>query len=241
VLLEKESYGGRNVWGSDPVPTAGAYTKGGLVTRENYAAYRAAVKVGTAGRQGVGPTQLTYGPFQDQADLAGGCWDWRANVLTGFGILASLIRVAGEQDGFRRYNGSGDAAQAYGKDAVTKLEVWRRRLAGQSTVTQEVDMPLNDDDKRWILQAIQSNNAQAAQSVWAQPVQNVKGEWPAAATILAAAEGRAWDVQDRVYEIRDDVRGLPDHLIQPTATGGVDIDHLADLIVTRMAQRLGGT
>lgn len=100
-------------------------------------------------------------------------------------------------------------------------------------------MPLNDDDKRWILQAIQSNNAQAAQLVWAQPVQNVKGEWPAAGTILAAAEGRAWDVQDRVYEIRDDVRALPDHLTQNAA--GVDIDHLADLIVTRMAQRLGGT
>lgn len=234
TLLEKESFGGKNVWGSDPVPTGGAYTKGGPVTAENYQAYRAALGKGTAGRQGVGPTQLTYGPFQDQADKAGGCWDWRANCLTGFGILASLIRVAGEQDGFRRYNGSGPAADRYGIDAVNKLRAWRQRLAGQSLIIPEVEVPLTPDEVERIAQ-------RTAQLVWAQPVQNTKGEWPAAGVILSAAEGRAWDVQDRVYEIRDDVRHLPEELQVSASPGGVNIDHLADLVVTKMAERLGGT
>jgi hypothetical protein len=138
VLLVKESgrlvngvwtYG-NNIWGRDGVPTGGAYTKGGDVTQTNYAAYRAALKAGTAGRQGCGPTQLTYGPFQDQADSRGGCWRWEVNAAVGFEQLAALIRQYGEQDGFRRYNGSGSAAEAYGRDAVTKLVDWRKRLAG---------------------------------------------------------------------------------------------------------------
>ena len=94
TLLIKESGGGRNVWGSDNVPTGGSYDKGGVVTRDNYAAYRAAIRAGKAGRQGCGPCQLTFGPFQDQADALGGCWDWRANCRVGFGVLASLIRVS---------------------------------------------------------------------------------------------------------------------------------------------------
>lgn len=239
VLLVKESYGGKNVWGSDNVPTGGAYTKGGTVTKENYQAYRAAVAKGLAGRQGVGPTQLTYGPFQDQADQAGGCWDWRANAVTGFSILASLMRVAGEQDGFRRYNGSGSAAEAYGRDAVEKLKTWRKLLAGQSLDT-EVDVPLTNDE----IERIAQRTAQlVGPAVWNHQVQNVKGEWPGAGVILAATEGRAWDVQDRVYEIRDDVRTLPEHLATNgvhTEGGAIDLSALADHIVDRMAARLGG-
>lgn len=233
VLLQKESYGGRNVWGSDPVPTGGAYTKGGEVTAANYQAYRQALAQGRAGRQGCGPTQLTYGAFQDQADAAGGCWDWRANCLTGFGILASLIRVNGEQLGFQRYNGSGPMAEAYGRDAMTKLATWRKRLQGQSLIIPEVDVPLTDNE-------IERIARRAAEMVWQQPVQNVKGEWPNAGVILAATEGRTWDVQDRVYEIRDDVRALPDH-IGSASSGGVDLNLLADHIVDRIAARLGGT
>lgn len=247
VLLVKESGGGRNVWGSDNVSTGGAYTKGGEVTRDNYMAYRAAVARGTAGRQGVGPTQLTYGPFQDMADQAGGCWEWRANVLTGFGILAGLIRVAGTQDGFRRYNGSGPMAERYGVDAMNKLRTWQQRLAGQSldtptTSLPEVDVPLTPDE----IERIARRTAElVGPAVWNHPVQNVKGEFPAAAGVLVAAEGRAWDVQDRVYEIREDVRALPEHMngqapIQTTG-GDVDLDALADAIIDRMAARMGGT
>jgi hypothetical protein len=128
TLLAKESGGGRNIWGHDPVPTGGAYTPGGLVTRANYAAYQRARAERRAGLQGCGPTQLTFGAYQAQADAVGGCWDWRCNVTVGFRLLASLIRAHGIQDGFRRYNGSGPAAEAYGRDAAARVSRWRDRL-----------------------------------------------------------------------------------------------------------------
>ena len=129
TLLAKESCGGANVWGHDPVPTAGTYTPGGPVTRDNYRAYRDAILTGKAGRQGCGPTQLTFGPLQARADDLGGCWDWRANCRIGFEHLAQLIRTHGGRDGYRRYNGSGAAAERYADDAMARLQVWQRRIA----------------------------------------------------------------------------------------------------------------
>jgi hypothetical protein len=138
VMLDKESGGGRNVWGSDGVViAANTYVKGSTVTQAAYLAYRTAVRAGRAGRQGCGPTQLTYGPFQDQADQAGGCWDWRANVRTGFMILANNIRAGGIRTGFRAYNGSGAAAERYADDAMNRLARWRTRLAGADPTPED--------------------------------------------------------------------------------------------------------
>lgn len=135
VMLTKESSGGHNVWGRDRVETGGAYVKGSEVTREAYARYIELVRAGRIGRNGVGPCQLTYGPLQDRADRAGGCWDWRTNVLVGFEHLSGLVEAYGLRDGFRRYNGSGPMAEAYADDAEAKLEVWRARLRGADAVT----------------------------------------------------------------------------------------------------------
>jgi hypothetical protein len=145
TMLAKESGGGRNVWGSDGVVVApGTYVKGAPVTQSTYLAYRAAVVAGRAGRQGCGPTQLTYGGYQDQADAAGGCWDWRANVATGFRALQALIKAKGLRDGFRAYNGTGPAAEAYASASITIYNSWRARLAGASS-TPEDDMPSLDE------------------------------------------------------------------------------------------------
>jgi hypothetical protein len=135
AMLEKESAGGRNLWGQDGVPTGDAYVKGSEVTRDAYMAYVRAIELGRAGRQGVGPCQLTYGPLQKQADDLGGCWDVRFNIRVGFGHLAGLIRSYGLHDGFRRYNGSGAAAVRYADDAMAKLGTWRARLAGSSATS----------------------------------------------------------------------------------------------------------
>jgi hypothetical protein len=126
VLLEKESGGGRNLWGHDGVDTGGFYRKGAPVTREAYEAWKP--HRGRLGSQGVGPCQLTWPGFQDRADARGGCWDWRVNVAVGFEILADLIRAHGIRGGFRRYNGSGPAADRYAVDALARLERWRARL-----------------------------------------------------------------------------------------------------------------
>lgn len=128
TLLEKESSGGKNVYGHDAVQTGGFYEKGGPVTKDSYLKYKAHRR--ELGAQGVGPTQLTFPPFQDRADARGGSWDWRVNVLVGFEILSGHIKAKGVRSGFRAYNGSGPAAEKYADDAMQKLQVWRNRFTG---------------------------------------------------------------------------------------------------------------
>lgn len=190
VLLVKESHGGRNVWGHDDVPTGGSYDKGGAVTRSNYAAYRRARAERRAGQQGCGPTQLTLDAFQLQADDAGGCWDWRANTLTGFGILAGLIRHAGDRDGFRRYNGSGPRAERYADDAAALLDRWRGLLAGATTPPEE-DVPLTDDEVERIAR-------RTADLVWLRPTRNGFGTVVEAQQILVGGEKRTAEILDAV-------------------------------------------
>lgn len=187
TLLMKESGGGRNVWGHDRVTVApNTYVKGGPVTQSNYAAYIAAVKAGRAGRQGCGPTQLTFGPFQQRADDAGGCWRWEVNCRVGFEILADHIRRRGVQDGFRAYNGSGRAAEAYGRDAKTKYDAWRVEL-------EEDDMATADD---------------IAAAVWRYGIRNGFGDTVQAQQILAAGEKRTADAQQALAALAEQVAQL---------------------------------
>ena len=139
TLLIKESGGGRNVWGHDGVTVApNTYVKGGPVTQSNYAAYIAAVAAGRAGRQGCGPTQLTFGPFQQRADDAGGCWRWEINCRVGFEILADHIRRRGVHDGFRAYNALAALAERIAelRSAVTEVDdldrVVEKAFAGEA-------------------------------------------------------------------------------------------------------------
>jgi hypothetical protein len=128
TLLEKESSGGHNVWGRDPVDTGGFYVKGAVVKKDAYLKYKAHRR--ELGAQGVGPTQLTFPAFQDRADARGGTFDFRVNCAVGFEILVGHIKTRGVRDGFRAYNGSGEAAERYAADAVKKLARWRSRLSG---------------------------------------------------------------------------------------------------------------
>jgi hypothetical protein len=163
TLLEKESGGGRNVWGHDNVDTGGHYVKGDAVTKAAYLNYKRDRK--RLGAQGVGPTQLTFPGFQDTADDRGGCFDWRTNCLVGFEILAGHIRAKGVHDGFRAYNGSGDAAERYADDAISKLGVWRSRLGGAASMAfslQEVDM--TDEQARQLNAIFQGLTVQGTSS-----------------------------------------------------------------------------
>lgn len=79
---------------------------------------------------GVGWTQLTYKPFVIAAEKAGGAHLPRYQMRVGFKVLADLIRANGEQAGFARYNGSGDAAEEYGRRAVANARKWRKIIDG---------------------------------------------------------------------------------------------------------------
>lgn len=154
--------GGHNVWGHDNVVVApGTYVKGLEVTKAGYRAYIDAVTSGTAGRQGCGPTQLTWKGWQAEADAAGGCWDWRCNVAVGFEVLAAAIKAGGVRAGFKAYNGS----EQYATEAMHAYDIWRSRLAGAvaASPTQEDDM--NDQDR-----AMLRENNELLRAIWVQLV-----------------------------------------------------------------------
>jgi hypothetical protein len=180
ALLVMESGGGRNVWGHDVGDTGGTSVKGAPVTRDAYLAYRAAVARGEIGRQGVGPTQLTNGELQAAADGLGGCWDWVCNARTGFSHLAALIKSYGDREGFRRYNGSGPAAEQYADTALRYLAQWRARLANT-----EDDVALTDDDVAKVAAA-------AAKAVLAELIPDYAKD-PSGQTGIALGISEAWE------------------------------------------------
>ena len=128
AMLEKESFGGRNVFGSDP---GGIFIGAGAVTKAKYLAYRKQRRAsGNEKRQGVGPCQLTWWEFQDDADREGGCWKPEINMRVGFRRMASLMKDLGPAKGAEKYNGSGPNAVAYSKDLLLRVNKWEQRLAG---------------------------------------------------------------------------------------------------------------
>lgn len=121
ALIEKET-GFRNVFGHDPTIFAGA----GTVTRSKYREYKRRRPRG--GMQGVGPAQLTWFEFQDEADELGGCWVPRHNIRVGFRVLADNIKREGRFGGIAAYNGVGTAAHAYAADVLDKAKRWHKVL-----------------------------------------------------------------------------------------------------------------
>lgn len=124
ALIEQES-GFKNVFGHDPTIYSGA----GTVTKSKYRAYkRDRGSHGQGGMQGVGPAQLTWWEFQDEADHAGGCEKPKYNIRVAFEHLATLIHRNGLHDGIAAYNGSGPAAQRYADQVLHKQARWHDRL-----------------------------------------------------------------------------------------------------------------
>lgn len=136
ALLVQESGGGRNAWGHDPTIFVGGFDAhrgvhyGPLVTEEGYRQYlKQRGSHGQGGMQGVGPCQLTYFAYQDEADREGGCWQPRFNIRIGFRYLAANIKRYGLRAGIRAYNGSGPAAEHYADSVLALQAVWKKRLA----------------------------------------------------------------------------------------------------------------
>lgn len=118
AVLEQETGGGANVFGHDPTIFVGA----GKVTKDKYLAYkRTRGSHGQGGMQGVGPMQLTYYSFQDEADKLGGCWVPRNNVHVGAKLLRDLHKQHGTWHGaFKAFNGS----ESYANQVDQRLKKW---------------------------------------------------------------------------------------------------------------------
>lgn len=145
AFLMTESGGGHNIYGHDghsttcPRPMARPAGVDLPVTEANYEVYlgeRDAFKddpdVGYR-RQGVGPMQLTWHTYQDEADAIGGCWKPYANTLTGARILRRHYdnTSAGLPERQRWHQ----VAVAYNDESYAdamdgRIQLWRTRLAG---------------------------------------------------------------------------------------------------------------
>jgi hypothetical protein len=126
AICEQET-GFRNVFGHDPTIFAGA----GKVTKAKYLAYKQQRgPTGRGGMQGVGPMQLTYYSFQDDADKLGGCWKVEPNIRVALRLLKSNIRQHGRHTGIARYNGTGAAAERYARSVEALQQKWHRVLVG---------------------------------------------------------------------------------------------------------------
>jgi hypothetical protein len=179
TLLDMESAGGHNVWGHDGVDPCEAYIKGGKVTRENYAAYLKIRGARHQRSQGVGPTQLTWWELQDQADRRGGCWDWATNCAVGFEHLAALIGTHGVRDGFRAYNGAGEAARAYAAKAIGIRDSWRARLAGCARTT------VRRGDRGELVEQVQAAVGVPADGIFGPATEGAVRRWQATRGLVA--------------------------------------------------------
>lgn len=121
------------VWGHDRTDPQGTYTKGGPVTEQNVRAYLAG-PARNGNRQGCGDAQLTSAEYQDRGMALGGMWLPLPNQQSGATGLAALQQRYGIRDGFRRYNGSGPAAEAYADKAMLRYERARAAMGGITAV-----------------------------------------------------------------------------------------------------------
>ena len=125
AMLEKETgIPQRNIFGCD-------YGAGRAFCLERVTRNKVKLLLDNGVANGVGWTQLTYPPYVREANRDGGAHKPRYQCRVGFGVLRELYRQEGTWWGaYRRYNGSGAAANAYADQAVRYEERWRERLGG---------------------------------------------------------------------------------------------------------------
>jgi cell wall-associated NlpC family hydrolase len=131
AVLEQESSGGHNEFGHDG-GASGNPIQGGPVTKQRYLEYKRYRDMGYLAN-GVGPMQLTWQGFQDQADRLGGCWQPDVNMRVGFSVLRANIRRDGMWAGYKAYNGTGPAADAYASSVMARTRRWQQLLAQPAT------------------------------------------------------------------------------------------------------------
>lgn len=124
ALIEQES-GFRNVFGHDPTTSIPKDWQGREVTKDRYLHYKK--NRSSEGMQGVGPAQLTWYEYQDQADKRGGAWIPKHNIGVAMDHLAALLRVkSNRHEAIKGYNGTGPAAEKYAKQVEDRMKKWHK-------------------------------------------------------------------------------------------------------------------
>ncbi len=127
LALQEQESGGRNIFGAD----IGAPFAHQPVTERRV---RELVKHVRAGglSNGVGPMQLTFIGFIDEANRDGGAWLPAVNIATGLGIVAGHIKRHGVPGGLATYNAGNPQAAAgkkYAKQVIERQDRFHQLIA----------------------------------------------------------------------------------------------------------------
>lgn len=114
LALQEQESGGRNIFGADIALFAHQ-----PVTKARVMKLVAHVHGGGASN-GVGPLQLTFIGFIEEANRDGGAWVPAVNIATGLGIIAGHIKQHGVRDGLATYNAGHPQSQT-GQDYATEV------------------------------------------------------------------------------------------------------------------------
>jgi hypothetical protein len=123
ALIAMETSDGSMIFGCDHGP-------GKAFCHERVTKVKVQALLASPFANGVGATQLTFKPFVQEADAAGGAHLYYPNVLTGFRILRRHFDASGGnlRTAFRKYNGSGDDAEEYADEAMAKRKEYKSKL-----------------------------------------------------------------------------------------------------------------
>lgn len=103
---------------------------GTKVTKFKYRWYKAGRRI--RGNQGVGPMQLTFPGYQDEADRDGGAYDVAVNIATGASVLKKLFNVHGSWAAVYAVYNAGSVNQQgreYAAEVTAKQRRWHRNLS----------------------------------------------------------------------------------------------------------------
>ena len=121
--LAMETGNGKNIFGCDHGP-------GVAFCHEPVTKAKVQALLRSSRANGVGPLQLTFKPFVQEADDLGGAHRPYFNMLVGFRILKRNWEANGHnlRTAYRLYNGSGPAAERYADTAIRKRQEYVRKL-----------------------------------------------------------------------------------------------------------------
>jgi len=100
LALQEQESKGQNIFGAD---TNAPFTHQ-PVTKTRVLKLVEHVRAGGISN-GVGPMQLTFLPFIEEANRDGGAWVPAVNIATGLGIIAGHVKQHGVRKGLAVYNG----------------------------------------------------------------------------------------------------------------------------------------